>query len=169
MPPLGLQTGKHAAEYELDPSGWSFSREKKLHSSSAPLNFQFSFHYQSFKQAMSFPVSLSFCKGTGAETLLNFAGGHRNHVTIPSILEAGLKILPHWNVTLPLWQFHQHISAKGEGGACSEVACDCTHTCAPAWGQLFLSGIFEFDYFQVLDPVPQSSFTSLDFLEVCPW
>lgn len=67
-------------------------------------------------------------------------GGHRNHVTIPSILEAGLKILPHWNVTLPLWQFHQHISAKGEGGACSEVACDCTHTCAPAWGQLFLSG-----------------------------
>ena len=68
------------------------------------------------------------------------SGGHRNHVSIPQLLDAGIKILPHWNLTLPLWQFHKHIHIKGEGGACTETGCDCTHTCFPAWGQLFLPG-----------------------------
>ena len=94
------------------------------------------FCLQSFKQA---PLGSSILKAPSM-TASSCAGGHRNHVTIPSILEAEVKILPHWNVTLPLWQYHKHIHAQGEGGACGKVACDCTHTCAPAWGQLFLPG-----------------------------
>ena len=63
-----------------------------------------------------------------------------NHAAIPHILKAGIKILPHWNITLPLWQYHQHIDQNGGGGACEHVSCDCTHICSPSWGPLFLPG-----------------------------
>lgn len=70
-------------------------------------------------------------------------GGARNRITSPAMIRAGMKILPTYNITLPLWQYHHHIHPPGEGGLCGTIPCDCTHTCAPSWGQLFLGAFKE--------------------------
>lgn len=69
-----------------------------------------------------------------------FAGGHRNMATRHAIARAGMKVLPAWNMSLLLPQFHKHIHPPEGGGQCAEVMCDCTHVCTPSWGQLALAG-----------------------------
>ena len=66
------------------------------------------------------------------------AGGERNLATQPIIDSFGIPTLRLWNITLPLHKFHTHVHSPHEPGECTEVECDCTHSCHPSWSQLIL-------------------------------
>ena len=67
------------------------------------------------------------------------AGGERNIVSQPLIDARGIPTLRMWNISATLDSTHTHIHVPGEGGRCTELNCDCTHSCAPSGSALLLA------------------------------
>ena len=55
-------------------------------------------------------------------------GGPRNNITQPIIDRLGIPTLRVWNMSLPLWEFHNKLR-------------DCTHFCPPSWAHIHLGAL----------------------------